>query len=148
MGRMRRLLGGRERGPADLITGVVSSRADDWQVIWAGDGAAPATLRAPSLSDAAERAASAVARLYASLPPNPAAELQLAIYPWEYRDGPIFDVSGSPGGFVAQDLDHELPAIYGAALEDLVAAVEPMPEAGPEHCMFRWIRPVSALPAG
>jgi hypothetical protein len=146
MGRLRRFLGGRDRGPGDLITGVVSSRADSWQVIWAGDGAQPASLRAPSLSDAAEQASAVVAELYASLPPNPAAELQLAIYPWEYRDGPIFDVSGSPGGFAARDLENSFPAVHGAALEDLVAAVEPMPGAGPGHCMFRWIRPVSALP--
>ena len=43
--------------------------------------------------------------LDASLPPNHGAELQLAIYPWEYWDGPILDVSGSPGGFAARDLE-------------------------------------------
>jgi hypothetical protein len=146
MGRLRRLLGARDRGPADLITGIVTARADDWQVTWAGDGAQPASMQASSLSDATEQASAAVADLYASLAPNPAAELQLAIYPWDYRDGPIFDVSGSPGGFTAQDLDNSFPAVQGAALEDLVTAAEPMPGAGPGHCMFRWVRPVSALP--
>ncbi len=95
---------------------------------------APASLRAGSLSDAAQRAASAVAGLYASLPPHPGAELQLTIYPREYRDGPIFDVSGSPGGFAPRE---QFSGGAGGALEDLVAAVEPMPEAGPGHCMFR-----------
>lgn len=143
---LRRLLSARQRQPGALITGVVSARTDGWSVSWAGDGATPAALRAPSLSEAADQATAAVAALYAGSPPNPGAELQFAIYPWDYRDGPIFDISGSRGGFAAKDLRSSLPAVSGATLEDLVAAVEDMPGAGTSHCMFRWVQQISALP--
>jgi hypothetical protein len=89
MGRLRRFLGARDRGPGDLITGTVSSRAGDWEVSRAGDGALPASLRAGSLSHAAERAASAVAGLSASLPPNPGAELQLAMPSWSDKPATV-----------------------------------------------------------
>jgi hypothetical protein len=131
-----------------LITGVVSSGVDGWSVTWTGGGPTPAPLHAESLSAAIGQASATVASLYASYPANPGAELQFAIYPWNYQDGPIFDISGSPGRFGARDLENSLPAVGGATLEDLVAAVEQMPGAGPEHSMLRWVRQVSSVPTG
>jgi hypothetical protein len=34
----------------------------------------------------------------------PDAELQLAIYPWGYQGGPIFDISGHAGALTALDI--------------------------------------------
>ena len=98
----------------------------------------------------ADQAASAVAALYARTSPIAGAELQLAIYPWTYDGGPdggpIFDIDGYPGSFTARDIQGSDRMVNGATLEDLVAAVEHMPDIPIGHSMFRWIRQIASLP--
>lgn len=147
MSVLRRLLGPRERPPGDFLTGSIGPDKDGWwSVMWSGDGAWPQPVRAQTLTETADQASAAAADLYASHPARPIAELQLAIFPWNYRSGPIFDISGGPGDFIAQDLDGSCPSINGTTLEDLVASVKHMPGAGVDHSMFRWIRQISAIP--
>jgi hypothetical protein len=141
LGRNRR----HRREVADLITATVAQTGDGWLVLWWSDGAVPEKLTAPSLTEAVDQAASAAAALYATGQPIPGAELQLAIYPWEYEAGaPIFDISGGLGHFTARDIQGSERIIEGASLEDLVALAEQVPD-GPTS-MFRWTRPVTALP--
>lgn len=132
--------------PAALTTGVLSRDGGQWSVTWLGAGLLPAPSAAPGLTAAADRAATELATLLAGHPPVPGAELQLAIYPWDFDDGPIFDVAGGPGGFTARDLVGQHPEpVAGATLEDLVAAVAPLPGAGEGKAMFRWVRAAAAL---
>ncbi len=98
-------------------------------------------MHAPSLSLAATVASATVASLFARETVNAATEFQLAIYPWPYHDGPVFDITGAPGGFTARD---GATSVQGATLEDLLTAAQRMP-AG-HGAMFRWTRPVSTLP--
>jgi hypothetical protein len=143
-----RLLGGKKRRPATLITAVAGPDTDGggWSISWAGEGVWPPRVRAGSLTEAADRAASAVAALYARYPPLPGAELQLAIYPWDYRGGPMFDITGQAGALRARDIQGSDRSVSGATLEDLVDAVRDMPGLPGDDSMFRWIRPVASLP--
>jgi hypothetical protein len=93
MGLLRRLWSGAAGRPAALITGLVGREQDgDWSVSFLSDGLAPADVRASGLSEVIDRAVAVVASLYAGHPPVEGAELQLAIYPWRYNDGPIFAI--------------------------------------------------------
>jgi hypothetical protein len=133
------------REVADFITATVALVEEGWLVRWWGEGALPRQLTASSLTEAAGQAASAAAVLYAGSPPIPGARLQLAIYPWEYSVGePIFDISGDLGHFIARDIQGSEAIVEGATLEDLVTAVQQMLDG--DVSMFRWIRPVAALP--
>jgi hypothetical protein len=144
---LRRALGGKDRQPADLITGLIGpeKKKGGWSVSWVTDGAAPPSLHAPTLTQAADQAAAAVAALYAAAPPIPDAELQLAICPWNYRDGPMFDIDGHPGSLTAHDIQGSDLTVNGATLEDLVAAVEHMPDIPSDDSMFRWVRQITSL---
>ena len=145
---LRRLLGGKQRQPAALITGVVGEdRKGGWSVTWAGDGLWPPDVHAASLTQAADQGAAAVAALYAQQPPVPDAELQLAIYPWRYQGGPIFDISGHAGVLTARDIQGSERSVSGATLEDLVAAARQIPDLPADDSMFRWVRQVASLPA-
>jgi hypothetical protein len=124
-----------------VITGLAGPRKNGWSVTWAGAGRVPAPVHAPSLSLAATVASAAVAAMFAGGTVGAATEFQLAIRPWPYRDGPVFDITGGPGGFTAQD---GATSIHGATLEALLTAAQRMPAA--HGAMFRWTRPVSALP--
>lgn len=148
MSKWRRLLGVTERAPGTLLTAIVGpdNKRGNWEVTWVGDGGGePKDLRAGTLTEAVAHAAAAVAALYARYPPNPGAELQVAIYPWHYRRGPMYDISVSRIGFTANDLQDQVPPIEAATLEDLVAAAEHTLGTGIDDCMFRWIRPVASL---
>jgi hypothetical protein len=127
--------------PPGLITGLAGPRKNGWSVTWVCAGRVPAPIHAPSLSLAATVASATVASLFAHGTVDAATEFQLAIYPWPYHDGPVFDITGGPGSFTARDGATSVP---GATLEDLIAAAQRMP-AG-HGAMFRWTRPVSALP--
>jgi hypothetical protein len=127
--------------PPGLITGRAGPRKNGWSVTWAGAGRVPAPVHAPSLSLAATVASAAVASLFARGTVGAATEFQLAIYPWPYHGGPVFDITGAPGRFTAQD---GATSVHGATLEDLLTAAQRLP-AG-HGAMFRWTRPVSALP--
>lgn len=144
---LRRLWLGRAGRPADLITGVAGREKDGgWSVFFISDGLEPAKVRAWTLTEVIESSAAAVASLYAEHPTVDGAELQLAIYPWDYRDGPIFDIAGQQGSFRAQDIQGSELAVRGATLEDLVTAVDRMPGVPPNNSMFRWIRSIASLP--
>jgi hypothetical protein len=149
MSKWRRLLGITERVPGNLLTAIVGpdKKRGNWEVTWIGDGGVePKDLRAATLTEAVDQAAAAVADLYARYPPNPDAELQLAIYPWHYHVGdPMYDISIGRDGFDAHDLQDQVPPIEGVTLEDLVTATEYTPGSGIDHCMFRWIRPAESL---
>jgi hypothetical protein len=145
MSGWRRFLGAKQQTPADLITGSAAPvKTGGWRVSWAGDGDLPGTVQAPSLTEAADEAAAAVATLYGQYPPVPGAEFQLAVFPWRYRGGPMFDISGHSGAFTARELDGER-VLTGATLEDLVEAVRSIEDVPEEHSMFRWIREVQSL---
>jgi hypothetical protein len=138
---------GKAGRPADLITGVVGRRKDGgWSAFFMSEGLAPADVRAWTLADVVAAADAAVAALYAQHPPVEGAELQLAIYPWDYRRGPIFDIAGEPGAFSARDIQGSDVEVRGATLEDLATAVEGLPGMKPNDAMFRWIRPIASLP--
>jgi hypothetical protein len=131
-----------------LITGVVGSAKDGgWSAFFIADGLEPPDVRAGTLTDVTDLAAAAVASLYAQYPPVEGAELLLAIYPWDYDHGPIFDVEGQRGSYVARDIQGSDLVVAGPTLEDLVTAIERIPEQVPGDAMLRWIRPVASLPA-
>ena len=130
-----------------LITGLAGPRKGGWSVTWVCAGRAPDRIHAPSLSQAAAAATAEVAALFAAgaLAAGAATEFQLAIYPWPYHGGPIFEITGYPGDFTARDSTSDGGAsLHGATLEDLLTAAQQMP--GGHGAMFRWARPVSALP--
>jgi hypothetical protein len=130
VGKLRRLLGGKDRPPGDLITATARPGKDGgWLVSWVSDGGQPPRTAAGSLTRAAGQAATAVAALYAGHPPVPGAELQLAIFPWEYQDGPIFDITGHPGAFSARGIQGSDRSVTGATLEDIVEAARRMPDS-------------------
>jgi hypothetical protein len=149
MTKWRQLLGITERAPGNLLTAVVfpDKKRGNWEVSWVGDGGfEPKDLHTATLTEAVDQAVATVADLYARYPPNPEAELQLAIYPWRYHVGdPMYDISISGDGFDAHDLQNQVPPIEGATLDDLVKATEYIPGSGIDHCMFRWIRPAASL---
>jgi hypothetical protein len=138
--------GWRDPAPAGpqpgLITGLAGPRKNGWSVTWVSAGRTPAPLHAPSLSLAATAASAAVASLFGPGTADAATGFQLAIYPWPYHGGPVFEITGAPGDFTAR---HDAASVHGATLEDLLAAAQRLP-AG-HGAMFRWTRPVSALPA-
>jgi hypothetical protein len=142
-----RLLGAKERQPADLITGVAGpDKKGGWSVVWAGDGAWPPRVHAETLTQAADQATGAVATLYAQFPPVDGADFQLAIYPWAYNGGPMFDISGDAGAYTARDIHGSHQSVSGATLEDLVEAARQLGGTVSEDSMFRWIRQVATLP--
>jgi hypothetical protein len=147
MGWLRRVLPGKAGRPANLITGVAGPEKDGgWSAFFISEGLEPAKVRAWTLTEVIDAASAAVATLYAGHPPVDDAELQLAIYPWDYDGGAIFDIAGQRGSFSARDIQGSDLAVRGATLEDLVTAVERLPEVPPNRAMFRWIRPIALLP--
>jgi hypothetical protein len=142
------LFGRRVRAKCALLTGIISADAAGWEVTWVGDGGGckePPRLVAASLSDAAEQSTMSALALYAAGELAPEAELQFAIYPWDYgKNAPIFDIDGSPGSFTASNLfDDAAAEVRGATLEELVAHVGGQP--GGDAAMLRWARPFTAL---
>jgi hypothetical protein len=146
------LFGRRNRAQCGLLTGILSAspgdRDGEWEVIWVGDGGGckePRKFVAASLSEAAGQATTSALALYAVGELAPDAELQFAIYPWDYgKNAPIFDVDGRPGSFTASNLFDEAAApVLGATLEELVAHVGMQP--GGDAAMLRWARPFAGL---
>lgn len=148
------LFGRRNRAQCGLLTGILSAspgdRDGEWEVIWVGDGGGckePRKFVAASLSEAAGQATTSALALYAVGELAPDAELQFAIYPWDYgKNAPIFDVSGGPGSFTATNMfDDSAPVVSAGTLEELVAEVGRQPEGA--AAMLRWGRPFAGLPA-
>ncbi|HKE66545.1 MAG TPA: hypothetical protein VKB59_18095 [Micromonosporaceae bacterium] len=99
-------------------------------------------MRASTLTELVEQASAAVTDLYARYAPVAGAELQFAIYPWDYHRGPMFAVEKHNQLFIATDElggGHKLQA---NSLEELITAGEH--DFGADS-MFHWIRPVAAL---
>jgi hypothetical protein len=143
---MRRLLTGKERTPGALITALVGPHKNGgWVVTWTGDGAWPPRVEAATLNETTDQAVAAVAALYAEHPPVPDAELQFAFYPWGYKNGPVFDITGKPGALTARDTQGSELSVSGATLEDLVEAVRQRSDVPDDNSMFRWVRKVSSL---
>jgi len=140
---LRRLLAGKSGWPDKLLTAVVGlDKGGGWSVIWVGDGKWPKEMQAWTLTDLVEQASTAVADMYAQFPPVNGAELQFAIYPWDYDHGPIFGIEKQGSLFIARDElggGHELQAI---SLERLISAAEPRFR---DDSMFRWSRPIELL---
>jgi hypothetical protein len=146
------LFGRRKSARCGLLTAVISAGTGDqngqWDVIWIGDGHGcqePPELRAASLSGAADQAAASALALYAAGELAPDAELQFAIYPWDYgKDAPIYDITLTGGEFRAEDLlDDSSQPISAPSLEDLIAALGQQPGGG--AAMLRWGRPFAEL---
>jgi hypothetical protein len=145
------LFGRRLRARCALLTGIISAGANGWEVSWVGDGAGcrePPGLVAASLSEAAEQSTALALALFAAGELAPEAELQFAIYPWDYgKSAPIFDVDGSQGSFTASNMFDEAAApVRGATLEELVTHVGMQP--GGDAAMLRWSRALAGLSAG
>lgn len=136
----------KKQEPAAMITGLVGpEKKGGWSVQWVADGACPQPIAAATLTEAVDGAAAAAAEFYARHNPIPGAELQLAIYPWKYKRGPMFDIDGQAGAFTARDIQGSDLQIAGPTLEDLVEAVRHMTNIRQGDSMFRWIRQIASL---
>ncbi len=129
-----------------LIGAVITREIDTWSVTWDNDGPQPGELRAQTLTEAANQAAGAIVARQAAHPLGQDAELQLAIYPWDYVDGPMFDITAGPSGFSATDmLGIARAPLQGSSLEDLVFAAGNLPDRRAAGAMLMWTRPVAEL---
>jgi len=142
------LFGRRMPARCALLTGIIAADAAGWGVTWVGDGRGckePPELVAGSLSEAAEQSTALALALFAAGELVPEAELQFAIYPWDYgKNAPIFDVDGRPGSFTASNMfDDAAAPVLGATLEELVTQLGMQP--GGHAAMLRWARPFAAL---
>jgi hypothetical protein len=143
---LRRLWRGKAGRNAALITGVVGpDKEGGWSAFFVSEGLELADVRGWTLTEVADNACAAVAALYAQYPAVEGAELQLAIYAWDYNGGPIFDVTGQSGQFVARDLQGSDLAVEGATLEDLLEAMTRLGPPSSPDSMLRWIQPIAAL---
>jgi hypothetical protein len=149
------VFGRRKGAPCLLLTAIISAGTGnhdgEWEVIWIGDGRGckePQRLVTASLSEAAEQATASALALYAAGDLAPDADLQFAIYPWDYgKSAPIFEVSGGPDSFTAcNSFDDSAPTVSAGTLEELVAEVGGQPDGA--EAMLRWGRPFSNLPTG
>ncbi len=138
---LRRLLFGKKSLPAQLLTGLVGpDKEGGWSVSWVGDGVWPKDVRAWTLTQAVDDAVTAVTDLYASFPPVNEAELQFAIYPWNYNGGPIFEITKQGSEFAAHDTMGSNRTVRAASLEGLIEAIAPQAN---DNAMLRWIRWIS-----
>jgi hypothetical protein len=144
---MRRLLAGNKRQPGALITAVVgTAKNGGWAVAWTGSGVWPPRIQAETLNETVDQVVAAVAALYAEYPPVQGAELQFVFYPWGYKNGPVFDISGHAGALTARDMQGSGTPVSGGTPEDLVEAVRQLPGGLDDDSMFRWVRKVASLP--
>jgi hypothetical protein len=140
---LRRLLMGKQSLPAKLLTGLVGpDKNGGWSVSWVGDGVSPNVVRAWTLTQVVDDAAAAVVELYANFPPVENAELNFAIYPWNYDGGPMFEITKRGSELTAHDTMGSNRTLRAASLEGLVEAIAPDAD---DNAMLQWIRPVSQL---
>ena len=131
----RNRISGSSAGP---VTAIVSAEGERWRVTWIAAGKnEPPELEAAGLTDA----------LHDLSGQAPDAELQFAIFPWDYgKRGAIYDISGGAGRFMARDIqgsDTSDKEIEAASLDGLVEAVRQQP--GGSMSMLRWVRPFGEL---
>jgi hypothetical protein len=130
---------------APALTALVARCENGWDVSWTGDGPSPRRLSAATLTEVTDQAA-AVAVQYDLGRPASAndADFQIALFPHNYTKGPIFDISGGPGAFIATD-KFSGRTLHGSTLEDLLQAAEEASDLRAGEYMFHWTRPVTAL---
>jgi hypothetical protein len=131
----------------DLITAVIGPRESGWHVTWATKGRGLHRLAAATVTEVTEQAAAAAVQHYLRTPARLRAthtDFQIALFPHDYTDGPIFDISGEPGALTGSDTSSG-QQLHGATLEDLLEAAESASDLRAGHYMFQWIRPVTAL---
>jgi hypothetical protein len=144
------LLGRKRRARNQLLTAVISAGTGfydgEWEVIWVGEGGRdPRRMVATSLSEAAAWATTAALAHFAEGRLIPEAQLQFAIYPWDYgKMAPMYDISAEAGQFQAHDIVGVSPDIAASTLEELVEQVAVQP--GGSEAMLRWIRLFQDLP--
>jgi hypothetical protein len=144
------LFGRKSRSHNNLLTAIISAgtgRHDgEWEVIWIGQGGKePRRLVTTSLSDAAGQAMTAALAHLAEGRLVPEAELQFAIYPWDYgKMAPMYDITGEAGQYQAHDIVADGPDIAAPTLEALVEQMALQPRGS--EAMLRWVRPFQDLP--
>ena len=144
------IFGRKSRAHNGPLTAVISAgtgrHANEWEVIWVGQGGKdPKRLVATSLSDAAEQATAAALAHFAAGQLVPEAELQFAIYPWDYgKMAPMYDITAEAGQYRAHDIVADSPDIAAPTLEELVEQVAVQP--GGTQAMLRWVRRFEDLP--
>jgi hypothetical protein len=132
----------------DLLTALVGPGETGWDVSWIGDGRRPRRLNAATLTEVTDQAAAAAVQHYLRRRAGATnADFQIALFPHDYNKGPIFDISGGLGAFVATD-KFSGRTLHGASLEDLLQAAEESSDLRAGEYMFHWMRPVIALPQG
>jgi len=134
-------------GPLTAIISAGTGRHEgEWEVIWIGQGGKePERLVAMSLSEAAEQAAIAALAHFAEGRLTPEAELQFAIYPWDYRMmAPMYDVTAEGGQYRAHDIVADSPDIAAPTLAELVEQMAVQPHGS--EAMLRWVRRIQDLP--
>jgi hypothetical protein len=145
------LFGHKIRARNRLLTAIISAgwdfREGEWEVIWVGEGGKePARMVATSVSQAAERATAAALAHFAEGRLVPDAELQFAIYPWDYgKDAPMYDITVDASQYWAQDIVAGGPAIAAPTLEELVEQMALQPRG--TEAMLRWVRRFAELPS-
>ena len=145
------LLGRKRRDRGQLLTAVISAgagfRDGEWEVIWVGEGGKePSRMVATSLSEAAVWATTAALALFAEGRLISEAQLQFAIYPWDYGTmAAMYDITAEVGQFQAHDIVGNGPDIAARTLEELVEQMAAQP--GGRKAMLRWIRRFQDLPA-
>jgi hypothetical protein len=133
-----------------LLTAIISAgtghHKGEWKVSWIGEGGnEPPRMIAPSLSEACAWAATAALAHFAEGRLRPQAELQFAIYPWDYGTmAPMYDITAEAGRYYAHDIVSDSSDIAAPTLEELVEQMAVQP-AGNE-AMLRWVRRIQDLP--
>jgi hypothetical protein len=145
------LFGRKSQAGNALLTAIMSAgtgrHGAEWQVIWTGQGGKqPRRLVATSLSEAAEQATTAALAHFAEGWLTAQAELQFAIYPWDYGDmAPVYDITAEARQYRAHDIVADSPDIAAATLQELVEQMAVQPPGS--EAMLRWVRRFQDLPA-
>jgi hypothetical protein len=144
------LFGRKGRANNEPLTAVISARTGrhvgEWEVIWIGQGGkVPRQLVATSLSEAAEQATNAALALLDEGRLIPDAELQFAIYPWDYGSmAPMYDITAGARLYRAHDTVGDSPEIAAPTLEELVEQMAAQPRG--REAMLHWVRRLQDLP--
>jgi hypothetical protein len=144
------IFGRKNQARNGLLTAIISAgtgrHEGEWEVIWVGEGGTdPQRMVAASLSEACEWAATAALAHFAAGRLRPDAELQFAIYPWDYgKMAPMYDITAEAGQFCAHDIVSSSPDIAAPTLEELVEKMAVQP--GGSEAMLRWKRRFQDLP--
>jgi hypothetical protein len=139
------------RARIGLLTAIISAGSGqhegEWEVIWIGERGArdPQRMVATSLSEACAWAVTAALAHFAAGYVLPEAELQFAIYPWDYgKMAPMYDITAEADQYRAHDIVSDSPDIAAPTLEELVEQMAVQPRGS--EAMLRWVRRFQDLP--